>query len=112
MLDSSNDGDGPLTIIDYKTTSDNDCDARYSKQITIYASAGEQEGLHIGPCYIHELKNSKRETIETNPQQRSEVTDWAEQKMDELASGAFPINTIRSKCEACDFRVICKHSRS
>jgi DNA helicase-2/ATP-dependent DNA helicase PcrA len=101
-----------LAIVDYKTATDKARDERYANQLTIYAAAGQQEGLSVDGCYLHELKNSNRTEVDASVERMQAVTDWATQQVQDIASGSYPVKAEETKCSNCDFKLVCKHSCS
>ena len=110
ILDEEDGKINHLAIVDYKTATDKEREERYEKQLTVYAAAGEQEGLQVDACYLHELKNSKRVAVEADGKKRDWAVSWAADRVKEIASGIYPVKASPDKCEQCDFKVVCRHS--
>jgi len=101
-----------LAIVDYKTATDEYRDERYALQLTIYALAGRQEGLHINACYLHELKNSNRKSVDVSQEKTLNALNWASLKVKEIRSGVYDPIASKEKCDRCDFNRVCKHCRT
>jgi DNA helicase-2/ATP-dependent DNA helicase PcrA len=112
ILDEEDGRVNHLAIVDYKTATDEHRDERYEMQLTIYAAAGEQEGLQVDACYLHELKNSERRHVDATTKKREWAVAWAAERVREIASGVYPVKAEQEKCDKCDFKLICRHSRA
>jgi DNA helicase-2/ATP-dependent DNA helicase PcrA len=112
ILDEEDDQRDHLAIVDYKTSADEQRDERYEMQLTIYAAAGEKEGLEVDACYLHELKNSQRRPVEATAKKREWAVAWAAERVREIASGEYPVKAEQEKCNQCDFKLVCRHSHA
>lgn len=110
ILDEEDGHVNHLAIVDYKTSTDEHRDERYALQLTVYAAAGRREGLDVDACYLHELKNSQRKSVDVADEKTSGAVAWAADRVKVIASGVYPEKPEESKCERCDFRQVCRHS--
>ncbi len=112
ILDEEDGKVNHLAIVDYKTTADTDRDARYEMQLQVYAAAGRQEGLDVDACYLHELKSSNRKVVSSTQGDTDKATSWAAARVAEIRSGVYPAKAEQSKCEGCDYKLVCRHSQA
>lgn len=110
ILDKENDKEDHLSIVDYKTATDEHRDERYARQLTIYAAAGRQEGLQVDSCFIHELKSSDRKSVDASKKNTDASVEWASKRFEEIASGNYPEKPEERQCGKCDFKLVCRHN--
>ena len=110
ILDDEDGNAGYLSIVDYKTATDEHRDERYARQLTIYAAAGRQEGLQVDACYVHELSTSDRKAVDVTEDKTTAAVAWAATRFGEIASGIYPVKAEEARCGGCDFKQVCRHS--
>jgi len=110
ILDNEDGKIDHLAIVDYKTSTDEHRHERYTRQLTIYAAAGRQEGLQVDACYVHELKTGEREPVDVADEKTAAAVSWAALRFGEIASGVYPARAEEERCEQCDFKLVCRHS--
>jgi DNA helicase-2/ATP-dependent DNA helicase PcrA len=95
-----------LAIVDYKTAADGH--TSHDFQLQVYTDAGRREGLDVAAAYVHDLKNTKRLTVD--------VGDAAIEGAEARVGGL--IIDLRAKdysprpgevCMYCDVRLLCAH---
>ena len=101
---------GSLAIVDYKVNADPARDARYARQLQVYAAAARDEGLTIDALYLHSLRGDRREPVAHQPAFTQAAVAWAASVVDAIAAARFPACGDPSKCAGCDFLRLC-HSR-
>lgn len=110
ILDQEGGLTGALAIVDYKVNTDPNRDARYARQLQVYAEAARAEGLSVDGLYLHSIRGDKREAVPHLPEITRDSLRWAEASADRIANGSFEPNPDPVKCADCDFVRVC-HSR-
>ena len=110
ILDNEGGLSGSLAIVDYKVNTDPSRDARYARQLQVYAEAARGEGLSVDGLYLHSLRGDKRDAVPHLPEITSSAIAWAEASAAEIADGNFAPKPEPVKCSDCDFIRVC-HSR-
>lgn len=110
ILDQEGGLSGALAIVDYKVNTDPTRDARYARQLQVYAEAARAEGLSVDGLYLHSIRGDKREAVPHLPEITRDSIRWAERSADRIANGTFEPNPEPVKCADCDFVRVC-HSR-
>jgi len=110
ILDKEGNQIGSLAIVDYKVNADAERDARYARQLQVYAAAGRGEGLAVDALYLHSLRGDRRDSVPHTKQITDEAVKWAEAAVTEIAEARFPARGEAVKCAECDYLRIC-HSR-
>lgn len=109
ILDEEGGEVGALAIVDYKVADDPMYDARYRRQLAIYAAAGRSEGLTVEAGYLHELRNGVREAVEVSTQVTAAALEGATATLSQIRQGVFPAAPTAERCKECDFASICSH---
>src|SRR6266404_296453 len=110
ILDKEGNKIGSLAIVDYKVNADAERDARYTRQLQVYAAAGRGEGLTVDALYLNSLRGDRRDCVPHTKESTDEAVKWAEAAVNDIAEARFPAHGEAVKCAACDYLRIC-HSR-
>jgi DNA helicase-2/ATP-dependent DNA helicase PcrA len=97
-----------LAIVDYKTSTDNDPQAKdnYQLQLAVYTDAGLREGLNVQAAYVHDLSGDRKPVdVSAASVRASEQT--VESSVQSLRNREFKPNPGYA-CEHCDLRLLCR----
>ena len=108
ILDREGDEAGSLAIVDYKVNADADRDARYARQLQIYAAAARGEGLRVDGLYLHALRGDRRDVVFHSPATTSAAVLWAQNAVNAIVTARFPAQPEPIKCAECDYLRICR----
>lgn len=111
ILDKEGDIVNNLAFVDYKTSSDTSADEVHAFQLAVYAAAGRGEGLNVSAAYLHHMKTSTRRGVPVDEEYVSKAKDRAVELLKGMTNRAFPPRPEKTKCQGCDMRLICKHSK-
>jgi DNA helicase-2/ATP-dependent DNA helicase PcrA len=111
ILDKERDIVNNLAFVDYKTSSDTSADEIHAFQLAVYAAAGRGEGLNVSAAYLHHMKTSTRRGVPVDEEYVSKAKDRAVELLKGMTNRAFPPRPEKTKCQGCDMRLICKHSK-
>lgn len=109
ILDGEGGIPGRLAIVDYKVAEDPARDARYRRQLAVYAASARSEGLDVEAAYLHELANGNRQNVAVGPGETESVVASLGDALGSIRQGVYPPNPSAEKCERCDFGPVCKH---
>jgi DNA helicase-2/ATP-dependent DNA helicase PcrA len=105
ILDTEGGVPTALAIVDYKTSTIGEL-GQHDLQLQVYADAGRREGLDVRAAYVHDLKATRRDTIDVS----GPAVDAAEA----VVSGAAIRLRARdyapnpgNRCRACEVRTVC-----
>ena len=108
ILDEEDGRIGSLAIVDYKVATDSERDARYRRQLAIYASAGRSEGLKVAASYLHDLSDGTRTAVDISPPISQQEVAAVARSVSSIRRGDFPPNPSIDTCQRCDHRVVCR----
>ncbi len=99
-----------LAVVDYKSASDTVQNARFERQLAVYAAAGRGEGLTVEAAYLHDLKKGDRLPVDVDEGSCRDVCETVSQAVHAIRAGRFIPNAKREICEHCDCGRICRHA--
>jgi DNA helicase-2/ATP-dependent DNA helicase PcrA len=108
IIDKSEDENPKLAIVDYKTSVD---ERNLDLQLQIYTLAGKREGLTISGAYIHDLKDSNRNEINTSVASLEKAAKTVEDAAKKIKERDFQANPELKRCIRCDVKTICKKAK-
>jgi DNA helicase-2/ATP-dependent DNA helicase PcrA len=109
VLDQEGGKTGALAIVDYKVASDPAYDARYRRQLSIYAAAARAEGLNVRAGYLHELNDGARHGVDVGQHATAQAVVQLAGAVAEIRAGKYVPRPDPAKCRACDYRQLCRH---
>lgn len=107
ILEEDNENSSSLTIVDYKTATDDS--KLFQQQLQIYTDAGRREGLDVRAAYIHDLKVGDRVAVDISEANIVEAENEVNSLVGRLRKKEY---TPRpgSSCKRCDVRAMCRHA--
>lgn len=108
ILDEEDGQVGSLAIVDYKVATATESDARYRRQLAVYASAGRAEGLDVAGSYLHDLSDGTRTEVDISPEMSQTEVSAVARSVSSIRQGDFPPKPTREGCQRCDYRQICR----
>lgn len=105
IVDKSEDSNPKLAIVDYKTSVD---ERNLDLQLQVYTLAGQREGLTISGAYVHDLKESKRNLVDTSRNSLDKAADIIALAAKDIRDRKFEAKPATSRCKRCDVNKICK----
>lgn len=99
-----------IAIVDYKTSLEDDEKNVSAFQLSVYALAGQREGLNISKAYLHDLKKSERILVSVNKPETKKAETRAKALIDGLSAGHFSPR-VGVHCFNCDVRWMCREGR-
>ncbi len=108
ILDREGGRPDTLAIVDYKVNTDAERDARYARQLQVYAAAARGEGLTVDALYLHALRGDRRDSVSHDTQTTDAAVLWAQGAVTAIADARFPAQPEPKKCTDCDYLRICK----
>jgi DNA helicase-2/ATP-dependent DNA helicase PcrA len=108
ILDGERGAPGSLAIVDYKLAHDEAREERYRRQLQVYTAAGRGEGLRVDAAYLHELGDGSRSEVEIHVEATRAAVQSVAESVEGIRRGALPPRPERQRCEACDFRWVCR----
>ena len=112
ILDKEGGRAGSLAIVDYKVANDPEYDARYRRQLAVYAAAGRGEGLNIRAGYLHELRDGTRHAVDVGQYAAASAVTTLARAVSGIRAGAYAAQPTTSKCSGCDYQPLCHHGRT
>lgn len=112
ILDEEGGVRGRLAIVDYKVAEDPTRDARYRRQLTVYAAAARGEGLNVEAAYLHELGNGLRQNVAVGADEVTAAVASLNHALASIRRGEYPPDPSADKCARCDFRPVCRYEAS
>ena len=108
ILDEEDGQVGSLAIVDYKVATDAERDARYRRQLAVYAAAGRAEGLKVAGSYLHDLSDGTRTEVDISPERSQTDVSAVARSLSSIRQGDFPPKPTREGCQTCDYRLVCR----
>lgn len=112
VLDRERGREGQLAIVDYKVANDPAYDARYRRQLAVYAAAARAEGLNVRAGYLHELNDGARHGVDVGQHATARAVVELAEAVRQIREGAYVPRPEWVKCSVCDYRRICRHAAS
>ena len=112
ILDMAGEQIQSLAIVDYKTATDNDPEAKagYDLQLSVYTDAGRREGLNVQAAYVHDL-TGHRDPVDVRPEAITASEQTVESSVRDLRQRKFNANP-GPRCQQCDLRRLCRWAPS
>lgn len=108
IIDKSENENPKLAIVDYKTSVD---ERNLDLQLQIYTLAGKREGLTISGAYLHDLKDSNRNEIDTSDESLQRAAKGVEEAAKDIKARKFEARPEVKRCSRCDVKAICKKAK-
>jgi DNA helicase-2/ATP-dependent DNA helicase PcrA len=112
ILDEEGGLPGRLSIVDYKTATDEREDDHYRLQMAVYAEAARGEGLDVAAGYVHELKHGNRRAIDIRKEANVLGLDRVATSVRAIRTGTFRPCAAHEHCLRCDYRLVCAHCKA
>lgn len=101
-----------LTVVDYKTATDQRREEQYAMQLAMYAAAGRGEGLDIVNAFVHDLQTGIRKTVDISEDTVAEVVGRLSAGVSGIRAGRHEARPSPEKCSTCDYRRFCAYAAS
>lgn len=93
-----------LSLVDYKTASG----IGNPLQLQVYTEAGRREGLAVGHAFIEDMSDAQRLNVDVTPSALAAARALVVRTAEGLRAGNYAPSPERTKCDACDVRLICR----
>ena len=98
-----------LAILDYKTSTGGEID-EYALQLQVYADAGRREGLDVRGAYVHDLKATRRESVDVTHNAIAGAEQTVMDAADRIRQRDYSPSP-GARCRACEVRSVCKAAK-
>jgi DNA helicase-2/ATP-dependent DNA helicase PcrA len=105
IIDHS-DGEERLTIVDYKTAT-NEAE-QHEFQLQVYTDAGRREGLTVERALVHDLRSATRLDVPVDDSEIAQAEDLVLDLVSRLKAKQFRPNPDAERCGRCDVRSMCR----
>jgi DNA helicase-2/ATP-dependent DNA helicase PcrA len=112
ILDMVDGRPGRLAIVDYKSAKALSAEERFHFQIQVYTAAGRGEGLEVASGYLHDLTDGHRDDVDVGDEAAKAAVARLGRSVQDIRRGHFPPCGEKETCRRCDYKVICRHSKS
>lgn len=109
IIDEGEDGKQRLSIVDYKTATQEE--AAHDFQLQVYTDAGRREGLIVEGAFVHDLKQASRTAVPTRPADIERVEGQVRTLLTGVRARSFAAKP-NSGCIRCDVRELCQYRSS
>lgn len=110
ILDNEGGKPTALAIVDYKVANDPAYEARYRRQLAVYAAAARGEGLNVRAGYLHELNDGSRHVVDVGQHAAALAVVELASAVEAIKGGKYIAAPELGKCKSCDYGRICAHS--